>query len=301
MNNNINHLTKASNSRGILLVMLGLSIAAFAGAIMKLLGDQLSAFQVAWIRFAGMSLLLAPFLMWKYGLKGLKPSRPLIQMTRGLTMAAGTSFFVLGAKTVDYADAIAILYAYPFLLVIIAVLCLGERANWTVWIGIFTGFIGVLLVMRPEFGQINFGTVYVFICAMVVSIQLALNRKLGAVSPPLVTAFFGAVCATIALSFLLPGSWQPIPAGAWPYIALLILSGAVNQTLLVYAFAHADASTLAPFTYFEIVSAVIFGYLFFGTLPTMLSWAGILLITGGGIYVARVLHLSNISRRVPKI
>ncbi len=282
------------------MVMLGLSIAAFAGAIMKLLGDQLSPFQVAWFRFMGMSLLLLPYLIWRYGIKGLKPSRPLIQMTRGLTMAGGTSFFVLGAQTVDYADAIAILYAYPFLLVIIAVLFLGERANWTVWIGIITGFVGVLLVMRPEFNQINMGTVYIFICAMIVSIQLALNRKLGAFSPPLVTAFYGALCASIALSFLVPGSWKTVPDEAWPYIALLIFSGAINQTLLVYAFAHADASTLAPFTYFEIVSAVIFGYLIFETLPTALSWVGIFLITSGGIYVARVLHLSNISRRAPK-
>jgi len=283
------------------MVMLGLSIAAFAGAIMKLLGDQLPAFQVAWIRFAGMSLMLAPYLIWKYGFKGLRPARPLIQMIRGLTMAGATTFFVLGAATVDYADAVAILYAYPFLLVIIAVLFLGERAGWTVWIGITTGFIGVLLVMRPEFNEINIGTVYVFICAMIISVQLALNRKLGAVSPPLITAFLGAVCATVALTLLLPGSWQPVPDESWPYIGLLIVSGAVNQILLVYAFAYADASTLAPFTYSEIVSAVIFGYIFFGTLPTALSWVGIFLISAGGIYVARVLHLHNISRRAPKI
>ena len=301
MKGNIHQLAQASNARGIFMVILGLSIAAFAGAIMKLLGDQLAAFQVSWIRFAGMSLMLAPYLIWKYGFKGLRPSRPLVQMIRGLTMAGGTTFFVLGAATVDYADAIAILYAYPFLLVIIAVLFLGERANWTVWIGITTGFTGVLLVMRPEFNQINIGTVYVFVCAMIISVQLALNRKLGAVSPPLITAFLGAVCATVALTFLLPGSWQPIPAESWPYIVLLIFSGAVNQILLVYAFAYADASTLAPFTYSEIVSAVIFGYIFFGTLPTALSWVGIFLISAGGIYVARVLHLHNISRRAPKI
>jgi drug/metabolite transporter (DMT)-like permease len=58
---------------------------------------------------------------------------------------------------------------------------------------------------------------------------------------------------------------------------------------------------LAPFTYFEIVAAVIYGYLFFGTLPSTLSWAGIALITAGGIYVARALHVANIPRRVPKI
>ena len=291
----------ASQTRGIVLVITGLSIAAFAGAIMKLLGDQISPYQVSWFRFAGMSIMLLPYLVWRYGLGGLKPARPLIQIVRGLTMAGGTTTFVIGAKTVDYADAIAILYAYPFLLVIIAVLFLGERANWSVWIGVVGGFIGVLLVMRPQFGELNTGTFYIFACAVIVSIQLSLNRKLGIVSPPLVTAFSGAVCAAIALTFLLPGSWQPIPDSAWWSIVVLIIAGSLNQTLLVYAFAHADASTLAPFTYFEIVSAVIFGYLFFDTLPTLISWGGIFMITAGGIYVARALHVSNISRRAPKI
>lgn len=295
------HAAMAHPLLGIVLVITGLVIAAFSGAMMKLLGDQISAYQVAWFRFSGMSLLLLPYLIWRYGRAGLMPARPWVQIIRGLTMAGGTTLFVLGARTVDYADAIAILYAYPFLLVIVAVLFLGERANWSVWLGVTGGFIGVLMVMRPEFEQINTGTLFIFACAVIISIQLALNRRLSIVSPPLVTAFAGAVCAAVALSFLVPGSWQPIPDSAWLYIGLLILSGAINQTLLVYAFAYADASTLAPFTYFEIVAAVIFGHLFFGTLPSALSWAGIALITAGGIYVARALHVANIPRRVPKI
>jgi drug/metabolite transporter (DMT)-like permease len=111
----------------------------------------------------------------------------------------------------------------------------------------------------------------------------------------------GAICAALALTLLLPGSWTPIPDSAWPYIVLLVLSGSINQTLLVYAFAHADASTLAPFTYIEIVSAVIFGLLFFGTLPSLLSWLGILLITVGGIYVSRALRVRSVPRRGTRI
>ena len=301
MNSANTHTFIASETRGIVMVIIGLSIAAFAGAIMKLLGDQISAYQVAWFRFAGMSVVLLPYLVWRYGLSGLKPARPIIQLIRGLTMAGGTTAFVIGAQTVDFADAIAILYAYPFLLVIIAVLFLGEHANWSVWIGVVGGFAGVLLVMRPEFDQVNTGNFYIFACAVIISIQLALNRKLSIVSPPIITAFAGAVCAALVLTLLLPGSWKPIPVDAWWYIGLLVVAGAINQTLLVYAFAHADASTLAPFTYFEIVSAVIFGFLFFGTLPTLLSWLGILLISVGGLYVSRALRVRNISRRGPKI
>ena len=301
VNSTGNHSFIPSQARGIAMVIVGLSIAAFAGAIMKLLGDQLPAYQVAWFRFAGMSVLLLPYLIWRYGLSGLKPARPLIQLIRGLTMAGGTTAFVIGAQTVEYADAIAILYAYPFLLVIIAVLFLGERANWSVWVGVVVGFGGVLLVMRPQFDQINSGNIYIFACAVIVSIQLALNRKLSVVSPPLITSFAGAVCAALILTLLLPGSWQPVPDSAWGYIAVLILSGTINQTLLVFAFAHADASTLAPFTSFELVSAVVFGYLFFDTLPTLFSWLGICLIMAGGIYVSQALRMRNLSSRGPRI
>ncbi len=295
------HSFVASQTRGIVMVIIGLSLAAFSGAIMKLLGNQISAYQVGWFRFAGMSLLLLPYLVWRYGKLAIKPARPFVQLIRGLTMAGGTTAFVIGAQTVDYADAIAILYAYPFLLVIIAVVFLGERAAPSVWIGVVGGFSGVLLVMRPDFEEINTGNLFIFASAVIVSIQLALNRKLSVVSPPLITACAGAVCATMVLTFLLPGAWKPIPDDAWFYIAVLVLSGSINQVLLVYAFAHADASTLAPFTYFEIVSAVIFGFLFFGTMPEMLSWLGIAMITAGGLYVSRALHMRNISRRGTRI
>ena len=69
----------------------------------------------------------------------------------------------------------------------------------------------------------------------------------------------------------------------------------------MYAFADSDASTLAPFTYIEIVAAVAFGYLFFSTLPSFLSWIGIALIVGSGIYVARTRQITIFARRAPKI
>ena len=294
-------LPLSETSKGIFLVIAALSLAAFSGAIMKLLGEQISAVQVTWFRFTGMSLILLPYLVYRYGVAGLRPARPLVQLFRGLTMAGGTTAFVIGVKTVDYADAIAILYAYPFVLVILAVLFLGERASWPVWIGVGCGFVGVLMVMRPEFEQFNQGNIYIFACAVIIGIQLTLNRKLSIVSPPLVIAFAGAVCAAAVLTPWLAENWIPIPADAWWLIALLVVCGGANQTMLVFAFAHADASTLAPFTYSEIVSAVIFGFLFFGTLPSLLSWGGILLIVVSGIYVAHALHMQNISRRVPKV
>jgi drug/metabolite transporter (DMT)-like permease len=216
-------------------------------------------------------------------------------------MVAGTSTFIIGVQTVEFADAIAILYAYPFLLILLAVLFLGEHVRASGWVGVVGGFIGVLLVMRPEFRNLNTGTLWIFACAIIISIQLALNRKLGTLSHPLVTSLWGAVTASIILSFFLPFNWQPVNMDKLWLIAVLIICGAASQTLMVFSFSKAAASTLAPFTYFEIVAAVFIGYFVFGTLPTWVSWTGIILITVSGLIVARSLPGRNTSQRSPKI
>jgi len=298
--NNHDH-SPAHTRQGIILIVLGMSIASLAGAIMKILTDDLSVIQITWIRFFGYALIMLPIVMIRFGRPALKPARPGIQVIRGITMAAATVAFITGVQTVDFADAIAILYAYPFLLVVLAVLFLGERVHTAGWIGIVGGFIGVLLVMRPEFKGLNSGTLWIFLSAIVISIQLALNRKLGTLSHPLVTSLWGAVTASIVLSFFLPYHWQPInPDRLW-LIAALIICGGISQTLIVFSFYRAAASTLAPFTYCEIVAAVAIGYFMFGTLPAWISWVGIFLITLSGYIVARSLPSREAPQRSPKI
>ncbi|MGB5708784.1 MAG: DMT family transporter, partial [Arenicellales bacterium] len=141
----------------------------------------------------------------------------------------------------------------------------------------------------------------VFLCAAIVSIQMVLNRKLGTISHPLVTSLWGALAAALALTFFLPFYWQPVHREHMLLIGLLVISGTLNQTLIVFAFAKAPASTLAPFTYFEIVAAVIIGFVVFGTFPVWVSWLGILLITASGLLVAHSLPGRHAPRRQPKI
>jgi len=298
--NNHDH-SPAQTRQGIILIVLGLSIASLAGAFMKILSADLSAIQITWIRFFGYAMIMLPIVVIRFGRQALKPARPGIQVIRGVSMAAGTVTFITGVQTVDFADAIAILYAYPFLLVLLAVLFLGERVQTAGWLGVIGGFIGVLLVMRPEFRSLNSGTLWVFLGAVIISIQMALNRKLGTLSHPLVISMWGAATASIVLLFFLPYHWQPISMDKLWLIAALIICGGVSQTLVVFSFSRAAASTLAPFTYFEIVAAVAIGYLMFGTLPIWISWVGIFLITGSGFIVARSLPGREGPQRIPKI
>ena len=293
--------TSIQTRRGIVLIVLGLCIAAGVGAIMKLLSDDMSAYQITWLRFCGFALIMLPIVAVRFGQAAFSPARPFIQVVRGFSMSAATVAFVTGARTVDFADAIAILYAYPFLLTVFAVLFLGEKVRAIGWLGVAGGFVGVLLVMQPEFKSVNTGTLFVFACAVIVSVQMVLNRKLGSVSHPLITSFWGAFAATAVLTAFVPFHWTPIQSEHLFPIGLMIVSGAVSQLLIVFAFTRANASTLAPFTYFEIIAAVFIGLLVFDTLPTTVAWFGIALIIASGLLVARSLPGRHAPRRNPKI
>jgi len=106
------------------------------------------------------------------------------------------------------------------------------------------------------------------------------------------------MCGT---ALALPWLWQPIGwEEAW-LLAMLSVTGAASQTAIIMAFTRTPASDLAPFTYSEIVSAVIFGALVFGTWPDVLSWIGITLIVASGVGVARAMAMRNVPKRVPKL
>ena len=244
---------------------------------------------------------MLPLVLWLHGRAILAVPRLKLQLFRGLCMAGSTVFFITGAQTLDYADAIAILYAYPFFLTLLAPWVLGERVSLAAWAGVGGGFLGVLLVVRPSFEGVGLDAVLVLCCALLVTTQLIINRKLGAVADPLVTSCYGAGIATLVATLWLPWLWQPVPAENWGILAFLAVTGAISQTAIVLAFARTAASDLAPFTYTEIIAAVLLGWIVFGTLPDWISWAGIGLICLSGIAVARAMAMRNMPRRVPRI
>lgn len=291
----------AAASSGILLIVLGLSIAALTGGLMKTLTSDLSPLLIGWFRFTGAFLILVPFALVRAGRQAFRPPRIGIQVLRGVLLVVGNLSFMTGVQYLDFADAIAILYVYPFLVTLMAPMILGERVSLIGWLGVTGGFGGVLLVMRPEFSNFDVSALFVLFTGFLVSLQMLLNRKLGVLSDPSVISMWGSLIAALVLTLALPFAWQPVTAAQLGILALMAVTSAISQTLIILALSRAPASELAPFTYAEIVAAVVIGFLMFGTLPDALSWSGIALIVFSGIVVARAQAGRTVLRRQPKI
>lgn len=301
MTNKTTFVHQQNTKVGIVLVVIGLSVAALIGALMKLLSTDMHAIQITWVRFVFFFVFLLPIIFFRVGKSALRPPRPGVQFFRGISLAGATVAFVAGATQIPFADAIAILYAYPFLLTVLAVVFLDEKVSAVGWLGVLGGFFGVILVMRPSFSSFNVGTLYVFLSAIILSIQMTFNRQLGKASNPIVTSFWGAIVATLVLSVFIWNYWQPLNFYQFWVLILISFLSIISQLCIVFGFAKAEASAIAPFTYLEIVAALIYGVLLFGTIPSLLSWIGISFIAFSGILVARSLSAPLAPRRNPKI
>ena len=159
---------------------------------MKILTETLSPPLVSWFRFAAYGLLLVPIALWRAGPGCFRPTRPLVQIGRGLMLAAGNTAFMYGVRHVDYANAIAILYIYPFIMIALSALVLGERVSGSAWIGVAGGFSGVLLVVRPDMSGLDPAAMFILFTGTMVALQMLFNRKLGVLSDPVVVSM-GAI------------------------------------------------------------------------------------------------------------
>lgn len=273
---------------GTLLLMTGLTFAALAGAVMKLLAQELPIALIVWFRFAGFFALLLPIALFRFGAAVVRPSPLWLQILRGSLLPLSTAFFVLGARSMNYAEAIAVLYVYPFIITLVGPVLLGEPSRLVSWLGVCGGFAGIVLIAQPSLdGLRDPGAVWVLLCGLVVAMQMIMNRRLGRDINPWLTSLWGAGTAALLLTPLLPFAWTALTLDQVLLLLLLGTLAAISQTLFAIAFARAPAADLAPFAYTEIIAAVAIGFMVFGTLPSVVSWLGIGIVIGSGVLVAR--------------
>ncbi len=288
---------------GLVPLLAGLGMAALSGAVMKGLSTELPAFLIVWIRFLGFVAIMVPLVLWRQGkARMMRPVLPWAQLLRGAMMAMGTVCFVIAARTLDFAEAITLLYIYPFLITLLAPLFLNEPPRLQTFLGVAGGFVGVLLVARPSAqGLVNAGTPFALAAGASIAGQMILNRRLGSAVDPLLTSFWGACVVTMLLTPFAPWIWQAVTPEQAGKLALLAGMAALSQTLVTIAFARSPAVDLAPFTYMEIIAAVGIGFAVFGTLPDTWSFLGMAIIIASGVMVARIQRGRITARRQPKI
>ncbi len=274
-----------AGSGGIVLILSTMLLFVSMDTLVKELVQRYPAPQLIWMRFlVNMAMAAVIVLGVPRNRRFVRSVRPGRQFLRSALLMTTTTTFFFGLRYLPVADMVILTQAAPLLVVIFAVLMLGERAGPRRWLGVAIGFVGVVIVLKPGFGFV-WASLFGLASAVIYAIYQVMTRSLSAADHPTTTFFYTATAGTLLAAPFGLALWQTPTLPDALLICLPGLIGGAGHLLLIVAFSRSEASLLAPFFYSSIVWGTIFGWIFFGDIPDAATVAGAILIVGAGLYV----------------
>lgn len=218
----------------------------------------------------------------------LRAHFPVLQIVRGVLLVGATFCFFNALRHLPLAEASAIGFLHPLLLVALSGPILKEKVRPARWIAVIAGFIGVLIIIRPGGGLLSPAAIWPMVNALFFSVYQLVTRMLSGKENSYTTLFYTALVGSVVSVFgiLAPGGWiTPTPLHALMILAMGII-GATAHFMMIKAFDHAPASALAPFSFSQIVWVMLLGFLVYGDFPSNGTLLGIAIIIASGLYVA---------------
>lgn len=279
---------------GIVLMLVFCVVAPLIDVASKIAVQTVSAGTVTLARFLVQAALMAPIVLVMR--LPVKPTMRIARLTlfRAAANICSTFCFVAAVRVMPIADALAIAFVSPFILLLLGRFLLDEQVGSRRIAASVVAFFGTVLVIQPSFARFGatallpVGSAVCFAFYMLVTRHL--SREQHPVSMQLHTAL---VASVICLPLLFLGTVADIefirfvkPSGmTWLACLAVGIAATASHMSMTYALSLAPSSTLAPLNYLEIVTATLFGFLFFGDFPGGMTWTGIAIIVASGLYV----------------
>lgn len=241
---------------------------------------------VVWARALFGGLMTLPFALRAEGAQAFRPAQPLRQLARSALLFSATFLFFQSLKHLPIADALAIFFVNPLVIVILSALALREKVGPRRWAAVAVGFVGTLIIIRPGLVEVNPGTFYALGAGVALGSYFVMTRAMAGVADAMVlnfqTSAIGAALMTLALPFL----WLSPSPTHWAMLAALGVIATLGHVLITKAYEHGEASLLAPLAFTEIIMATILGWWFFGDLPDRWTVLGVTILIASAVYIS---------------
>ncbi len=278
-----------------IMLMLGFCIVAPIGdAIAKVLGDDVPVGQLLVVRFGVQAAFLIPIvhiagIHWRMHGRVLRLT---ILRTALHILGIGAMFTAL--QFLPLADAIAIAFVMPFIMLLLGKYVLHEEVGVRRLIACAVGFCGTLMVIQPSFAEVGWPALLPLAVAINFALFMLTTRQIAKETDPI---GLQAVSGAMATAFLVPVVWlfqdsgipalsvvTPSPLDWWLLLTIGVL-GTIAHLMMTWSLRFAPSATLAPMQYLEIPVATVIGFIVFQDFPNGLAALGILITVGAGLYI----------------
>ena len=284
--------------KGVLFMLLASLFFAIVGAFAKILSREMPSVEVVFFRNL-VSLLFVASTIFKYPIKQ-SGGKPWLLFFRGLMGLLGVLAFFYNIAHITLADAMTFSRTSPIWTAIFAYIFLGEKISAKGWIAVFIGFVGVVLIMKPNgltFSKTDIIGVFSGIAAALAYTSVRELRKyydarIIVISFMVMGSLFPALFMWIANYYKLPNldfitASFVLPDGiSWLYIVGLGVFAALAQIYMTKAYGETKAGIVGASSYAVILFSIFVGVSLGDTLPDMVGFFGIILVVLGGVLVA---------------
>ena len=261
----------------------------------KYLSSDLPVLQITWARYFFTVAFTFPIMFFFYRNQLKWSEKPKLQFLRGLILLTANICFFYSISVISLAKALTLAFVAPLIVTAFSPIFLSEKVGLRRWLAVIIGFIGSLVVIRPGFVEINLASLAALGTGVMYGFYLIITRKLSTSDNPLLTLLLTGVVGAIIISIVMPFVWVKPTLNQWSMMAAIGIFACLGHLFLILSLKYADASKLAPFSYFEIITNIIIGYYFFSDFPDNWTFLGLFIIVMSGIYISR---RENLVRKV---
>ena len=293
-----------NNTKGIIFILLGMATFSIQDALIKFIYNDAALYELYFGRTLAAIILLVSYLKFSNKKTELKTYYPLLTTIRVICFFFGFSFFYISLTYMTLATANALFFCCPFFVSILAIIFLKEKIGIRRWSAIITGFIGVYIVLNPDFSNFNYMKLAPIACALCYAISMTITKITSDkdnVYTQMLHLYIGAIIISI-LFFIFTGKgqfntfndptfqfifreWFSNPGYSWPFIITMGFISVLAFYFILNAYSIASPSVVSLYEYSLIVWAILTGYILFDNIPTLKTLIGVSIIISAGIYI----------------
>ncbi len=271
---------------GVAFICLSGVTSPLMNGVAKLLGEHYSSLQVSWARAFGHILFMLAVFVPRFGWRMLRTRRLGKHLARSACLFISNLAYFFAIGFIPIADAASINMVGPLIVAMLAWPMLRERTTPGRVMAVFTGFCGVLVIIRPGSEVFHWAALVIVFSASMNALYQIFTRAIADSEAAETSAIYSSVVGAFGMLLVLPFVWRtPSSGGHLALFCCLGALGAMGHYFIALSLRFAPVNIVTPFQYVQMLGSVLVGYLLFGDLPDVFTWLGAAIVIISGLYI----------------
>jgi drug/metabolite transporter (DMT)-like permease len=276
-----------NNTRlGIMVMIASTFVLSLQDGVSRHLASEYNVLMIVMLRYWFFATFVIAIAIRQAGglRKAATTQQPILQIARGVLLAAEVCVGILAFTYLGLVDSLAIFICYPLIVAALSGPVLGETVGWRRWAAIGVGFIGVMIFLKPGMGVFDLASILPLLSAVMFAAYALMTRFAARQDSTATSFFWTGTVGCVFMTAIAVWMWEPMIPTDWMWMGVLCITGAIGHWLLIKCYELAEASAVQPFAYFHLVFGTIVGVSVFGEVVELNVALGAVIVVAAGLF-----------------